>query len=197
MLLFFLSLIFQIHFAFRLVPSVVIISSLTLAYMFELGHQLYGELHRELALRTLPEDGRVISASPALFYGTGMLSDPPAYPVKDMSTFFHMPSTSTVTHESLGTLEKASQQKKKTAQPFETPRSTRHQTDWQHEEKEESKEGRRASTARAASSATSPYLQLLRHMEEKCDSFRFSASWLTGECKACEPLIAKKPLPGT
>lgn len=219
----------QIHFAFRLVPSVLIISALSLAYMFEVGEQLYGELHRELTLRSLSEargEGFSPVSSAVSFYGkkssnlfdSDHLLHPSQspFPSKDGQGWISRRTQSSSLrqgwlHHDRDRENTSDREEKNTNSPFTFSMSNSPETEKGRSSQEEKdtlrqflqtshgssiddkdlKRKRRRSlaseqttdvvTTSRTSTTSDRFLRLLKHMEEKCDSFRFSGSWLTGE----------------
>ncbi|PHJ16883.1 transmembrane protein [Cystoisospora suis] len=223
-----LRLLLQIHFAFRLVPSVLIISALSLAYMFEVGEQLYGELHRELTLRSLSEErGAAFSpVSSALSFYEG--KSPSLYEDDSLHHLLgHSQSSPSSSKDDQGLVSRGenssprqqlhrsdrnTRDEKATNSPITSSRLTslgiegglsdqeekdllRQLLQTSLERSTDSERKRRKGLApgtkdggvitSTTSAASDRYLRLLKQMEEKCDSFRFSGSWLTGRWLTC------------
>ncbi|PFH35031.1 hypothetical protein BESB_059180 [Besnoitia besnoiti] len=176
------------HFAFRLVPSVIIISALTLAYMFDLGQALYAQLHEEIRLRASAD--ALSARSPAALSVSSTAFSAFSEPQSSSSALLtRLPSDAA---EALLRPRRLSAASEETA------------AGWAPDDRawrgaaglepgaggaRDGREGPLGMQRRLQATEDEAVAMLLPYLENKCNRFRFDPSWLSGKWLACSDAI--------
>ncbi|CBZ54129.1 conserved hypothetical protein [Neospora caninum Liverpool] len=161
------------HFAVRLVPSVIVISAVTLGYMFDVGNDLYRQLHRELEIRSAT-DASFLSIAPLHAASPSLPEEPRGRRLAGVEVLA-LRETEAVRESGPG-----------------EPRAgvTLATGDGNRQGEADSNAVRGVDTGHARQGRLAEVQgktpgELLEHLERKCSHFRFGSSWLSGKWLAC------------